>query len=186
MGVLYSEDPTFFSPIVRAILQLRPGDVVAVFPTGSRGAGPRVRGLWPRLVRLATLWLIWEPAGFVAELRRCEALDVEHEPAALKLVEVLAARGRLDEALNTCLAHLRIARSKAEFYLAAARIHVARKETDRAVGVLRKGLRQTRDRRIEAMLVELLGAGPDGEPDGLPEQPGQSGGVPRQVETPAD
>ncbi len=68
MGVLYSEDPTFFSPIVRAILQLRPGDVVAVFPTGSRGAGPRVRGLWPRLVRLATLWLIWEPAGFVAEL----------------------------------------------------------------------------------------------------------------------
>jgi len=68
VGILYSEDPTFFSPVVRKVLQARPSEVVAVFPTGSRGAGPRVRGLWPRLVRLATLWLIWEPAGFVAEL----------------------------------------------------------------------------------------------------------------------
>jgi folate-dependent phosphoribosylglycinamide formyltransferase PurN len=74
VGILYSEDPTFFSPVVRAILRLRPSDVVAVFPTGSRGAGPRVRGLWPRLVRLATLWLIWEPDGFVRELTaRCAA-----------------------------------------------------------------------------------------------------------------
>jgi folate-dependent phosphoribosylglycinamide formyltransferase PurN len=68
VGILYSEDSTFFSPVVRSILQRRPSDVVAVFPTGSRGAGPRIRGVWPRLVRLATLWLIWEPAGFFAEL----------------------------------------------------------------------------------------------------------------------
>jgi hypothetical protein len=89
VGILYSEDPTFFSPVVRAIMRLRPGEVVAVFPAGSRGAGPRLRGLWPRLVRLATLWLIWEPWGFLRDL------NARSLATALRLV------GRVSPALDS-------------------------------------------------------------------------------------
>jgi hypothetical protein len=70
VGILYAEDPSFFGPLLREVIRLRPAAIVAAFVVGARGAGPRPKGMVGKLRRLATLWLLWETPGFVRELAR--------------------------------------------------------------------------------------------------------------------
>jgi tetratricopeptide (TPR) repeat protein len=123
----------------------------------------------------------------IEALRRCESLDVEHEPAALRLVEVLAGGGQWDEALRVCLHHLHIARERIGFALAAADIYARQGRPDEAAALLRSELRRCRNgnARLAAKLRELALPGA-GRPGGLPEQPGQTGSVRGKVETPPE
>jgi hypothetical protein len=70
VGILYAEDPSFFSPLVREVIRLRPQSVVAVLRAGSRSAGPGPKRWEDRLERIGTLWLIWQTPGFLRELTR--------------------------------------------------------------------------------------------------------------------
>ncbi|MHC4915571.1 MAG: O-antigen ligase family protein [Planctomycetota bacterium] len=102
-------------------------------------------------------------AGEIDALAKCLRLNVEHEEARIRLLRVLIARKRYDEALGWVLPYLRIARRKAEFALAAAEIHRLKGEPERARRVLEWGLRQTRgDSRIGSALQRLDASGPGG------------------------
>ncbi len=105
--------------------------------------------------------------GEIQALMQCVRLNVEHEEARLRLLRVLIARKRYDEALKWVLPHLRIARRKAEFALVAAEIHRLQGEPERAREVLEWGLRQTRgDARLRSALQRLGGSGQGaGAPD---------------------
>ena len=66
--IMAQEEPVCFSPFLRGIILDRPAEVVLVVLAGARGAGNHPRTLRERWEGLLTLWLIWEPAGFIRAL----------------------------------------------------------------------------------------------------------------------
>ncbi len=70
--ILGQEEPVYFSPFLRAILNARAKEVVSVAIVGSRGAGSHPKTFGEKLKNLYSLWRLLEPMGFLDHLRvRC-------------------------------------------------------------------------------------------------------------------
>jgi len=66
--ILAQEEPVYFSPFFRAIIEARPKDVVMVAIVGKRGAGSHPKTFSEKLKNLYALWRLFEPAGFLGHL----------------------------------------------------------------------------------------------------------------------
>jgi methionyl-tRNA formyltransferase len=66
--IIGQEEPVYFSPFLRSIIEARPKDIVAVVIAGGRGAGSHPKTLRQKLKNLYILWLIMEPYGFIRNL----------------------------------------------------------------------------------------------------------------------
>lgn len=66
--IMAQEEPVCFSPFLRKIIQAKSKDIVLVIMAGARGAGNHPRNLKKKWESLLTLWLIWEPKGFLKSL----------------------------------------------------------------------------------------------------------------------
>jgi methionyl-tRNA formyltransferase len=63
--ILAQEEPVYFGPFFREVIVRRRADIVLVVLCGSRGAGNHARSLGESLQHLRTLWLMFEPWGFL-------------------------------------------------------------------------------------------------------------------------
>ena len=63
--IMAQEEPVFFSPFLRKIIQQRSKDVVLIILAGSRGAGDHPKSLKEKWEGLLIHWLMWEPKGFL-------------------------------------------------------------------------------------------------------------------------
>jgi hypothetical protein len=102
IGILFQEDPVFFGPFLKGLLSLRPGGVVILFRSGSRGAGGHPRTLSQKLSYLATLWLLFEPAGFFRFLLVKVFSVVLRAMGPLDLLSVTAKARRLGIPVESC------------------------------------------------------------------------------------
>ena len=66
--IIGQEEPVYFSPFLRSIIEARPNDVVLVAIAGSRGAGDHSKTLKQKLGNIYILWLIMEPFGFLRNI----------------------------------------------------------------------------------------------------------------------
>jgi methionyl-tRNA formyltransferase len=66
--IIGQEEPVYFSPFLRSIIEARPKDIVAVVIAGERGAGSHPKTLKQKLENIYILWLIMEPYGFIRNL----------------------------------------------------------------------------------------------------------------------
>ena len=66
--IIGQEEPVYFSPFLRRIIEARPGEVVLVVLAGDRGAGDHAATWRQTLENLYILWLIMEPYGFFRNL----------------------------------------------------------------------------------------------------------------------
>ncbi len=66
--IIGQEEPVYFSPFLRSIIEARPHDVVLVAIAGSRGAGSHPKTLRQKLENIYILWLIMEPFGFLRNI----------------------------------------------------------------------------------------------------------------------
>lgn len=62
------EEPVYFGPFFRSILKARAKDISLVVIAGSRGAGSHPKTLKDKLNNLYSLWLLFEPTGFLRNL----------------------------------------------------------------------------------------------------------------------
>lgn len=62
------EEPVYFGPFFRSILKAKATDIVLVVIAGNRGAGSHPKRLKDKLENLYSLWLIFEPKGFLRNL----------------------------------------------------------------------------------------------------------------------
>jgi methionyl-tRNA formyltransferase len=62
--IIGQEEPVYFSPFLRAVIEARPRDIVAVVIAGDRGAGSHPKTLRQKLENIYILWLLMEPYGF--------------------------------------------------------------------------------------------------------------------------
>lgn len=63
--MLAQEEPMYFGPFFRGLISRRRADIVLVVLCGSRGAGNHARSLGETLRHVRTLWLLFEPSGFL-------------------------------------------------------------------------------------------------------------------------
>lgn len=66
--IIGQEEPVYFSPFLRSIIEARPKDIVAVVVAGDRGAGSHPQTFRQKLENIYILWLIMEPYGFMRNL----------------------------------------------------------------------------------------------------------------------
>ncbi len=66
--IIGQEEPVYFSPFLRGIIEARHKDIVAVVIAGGRGAGSHPKTLKQKLENIYILWLIMEPYGFIRNL----------------------------------------------------------------------------------------------------------------------
>lgn len=66
--IVGQEEPVYFSPFLRSIIEAKPAEVVLVVIAGSRGAGSHPRTFRDKLENIYILWLIMEPFGFLCNL----------------------------------------------------------------------------------------------------------------------
>lgn len=66
--IIGQEEPVYFSPFLRSIIEARPIDIVAVIIAGDRGAGSHPKTLRQKFENIYLLWLIMEPYGFIRNL----------------------------------------------------------------------------------------------------------------------
>jgi len=59
------EEPVYFGPFFRNILQSRAKDIVLVVIAGNRGAGSHPKTLREKFKNFYALWLLFEPKGFL-------------------------------------------------------------------------------------------------------------------------
>ncbi len=70
--IIGQEEPVYFSPFFRALIEARAKEIACVAIVGSRGAGSHPKTFWDKLKNLYGLWRLLEPAGFLTHLRiRC-------------------------------------------------------------------------------------------------------------------
>lgn len=62
------EEPVYFSPFLRGIIEARHEDIAAVVIAGNRGAGSHPKTFRQKLENIYILWLILEPYGFLCNL----------------------------------------------------------------------------------------------------------------------
>ncbi len=66
--IIGQEEPVYFGPFLRSIIEARPKDIVAVVVAGERGAGSHPKTFRQKLENIYSLWLIMEPYGFMRNL----------------------------------------------------------------------------------------------------------------------
>lgn len=66
--IIGQEEPVYFSPFLRSIIEAKPKDVVLVVIAGRRGAGSHPKTLRQKLENIYILWLIMEPFGFLRNI----------------------------------------------------------------------------------------------------------------------
>lgn len=66
--IIGQEEPVYFSPFLRSIIEAKPKDVVLVVIAGERGAGSHPKTVRQKLENIYILWLIMEPFGFMRNL----------------------------------------------------------------------------------------------------------------------
>jgi folate-dependent phosphoribosylglycinamide formyltransferase PurN len=66
--IIGQEEPVYFSPFLRSIIEDKPKEVVLVVIAGSRGAGGHPKTFRQKLEYIYILWLIMEPFGFLRNL----------------------------------------------------------------------------------------------------------------------
>lgn len=65
IAIIGQEEPIYFGPFLRHVIESRHKDVVAVVIAGSRGAGSHPKTFRQKLENIYMLWLIMEPFGFL-------------------------------------------------------------------------------------------------------------------------
>lgn len=68
IAIIGQEEPVYFGPFLRSIINARPDEVVLVVIAGNRGSGIHPRTLKERLESVYILWIIMEPLGFLRNL----------------------------------------------------------------------------------------------------------------------
>jgi len=63
--IIGQEEPVYFSPFLRSIIETKPKDVVLIVISGNRGAGSHPKTFRQKLENIYILWLIMEPFGFL-------------------------------------------------------------------------------------------------------------------------
>lgn len=66
--VVGQEEPVYFGPFLRRVIEGRHQDVVLVVIAGGRGAGSHPKTFLQKLENIYALWLIMEPYGFLRNL----------------------------------------------------------------------------------------------------------------------
>lgn len=66
--IIGQEEPVYFGPFLRGIIEAMPKEVVLVVIAGSRGAGSHPKTFMEKLKDFYILWLIMEPYGFLRNL----------------------------------------------------------------------------------------------------------------------
>jgi len=66
--ILGQEEPIYFSPFLRSIVEACSSEISAVAVVGSRGAGGHPKTIWGKLQYFYSLWRLLEPAGFCKHL----------------------------------------------------------------------------------------------------------------------
>ena len=66
--IIGQEEPVYFGPFLRGIIEAVPKEVVLVVIVGSRGAGNHPKTFMEKLKNIYILWLIMEPYGFLRNL----------------------------------------------------------------------------------------------------------------------
>jgi methionyl-tRNA formyltransferase len=66
--IIGQEEPVYFSPFLRSIIEARPKIVILVVIAGGRGAGSHPKTFWQKIQNIYILWLIMEPFGFLRNL----------------------------------------------------------------------------------------------------------------------
>jgi folate-dependent phosphoribosylglycinamide formyltransferase PurN len=66
LAILCQEEPVFLGPFLREVIAAHPERIAGVFVVGRRSAGERSSTWRERLRSLHTLWMIFEPRGFIA------------------------------------------------------------------------------------------------------------------------
>ncbi len=66
--IIGQEEPVYFGPFLRGIIEAIPNEVVMVVIAGSRGAGSHPKTFMEKLKNIYILWLIMEPYGFLRNL----------------------------------------------------------------------------------------------------------------------
>jgi len=66
--IIGQEEPVYFGPFLRGIIEAVPKEIVLVVIAGSRGAGSHPKTFMDRFKNLYILWLIMEPYGFLRNL----------------------------------------------------------------------------------------------------------------------
>lgn len=66
--IIAQEEPVYFSPFLRGVIEVIPGEMVLVAIAGSRGAGSHPKTWKQKLENLYILWSIMEPYGFLRNL----------------------------------------------------------------------------------------------------------------------
>ncbi|MDD5194960.1 MAG: formyltransferase family protein [Candidatus Omnitrophica bacterium] len=68
IAIIGQEEPVYFSPFLRSIIEARPKEVVLAVIAGKRGAGSHPKTFRQKLENIYALWLIMEPCGFARNL----------------------------------------------------------------------------------------------------------------------
>lgn len=66
--VIGQEEPVYFGPFLRGIIEALPNEVVLLVIAGSRGAGSHPKTFMEKVKNLYIFWLIMEPYGFLRNL----------------------------------------------------------------------------------------------------------------------
>lgn len=66
--IIGQEEPVYFSPFLRSIIEARPKDIISVVIAGNRGAGNHPKTLVGKIKYIYILWLIMEPFGFLRNI----------------------------------------------------------------------------------------------------------------------
>lgn len=62
--ILGQEEPVYFGPFLRGIIQARPEEIAGIVIAGKRGAGDHASTAREKALNVLTLWLLMEPSGF--------------------------------------------------------------------------------------------------------------------------
>lgn len=68
IAIIGQEEPIYFGPFLRYIIEARHKDIVVVVIAGSRGAGSHPKTIRQKLEDIYILWLIMEPFGFLRNI----------------------------------------------------------------------------------------------------------------------
>lgn len=66
--IIAQEEPVYFSPFFRGVIEDRPQDIKLIVLIGDRGAGGHPKTFSSKLKYLYSLWLLLEPKGFFKHL----------------------------------------------------------------------------------------------------------------------
>lgn len=75
IGILCQEEPIYFSPFIRRLIDAKKDEIVFVAICGSRGAGCCPKTFKQKLGFFYSLWLLFEPRGFL----RNAAITLKHK-----------------------------------------------------------------------------------------------------------